>query len=70
MKLIPVPIMDDDDVIEYFMNKSKALTRAITEDEPPALCPYDARWGGRRCKMCDVFMYCPEGAKVNKVVCK
>lgn len=66
--LLDVPIMDDDDVVDYFMAKSKALTTAIANNQPPELCPYQERWNGRRCKgFCDVARFCPEGAKVNKV---
>lgn len=68
IKMIDVPIMDDDDVIDYFMFKANALIEAVNNGIMPKLCDYDERWGGRRCKgYCDVFMHCPEGAKVNKV---
>lgn len=60
--------LDDDLVASYFYDKSKALLEALDNDELPSLCDYDERWSGRRCKgFCDVFMFCPEGAKVNKV---
>lgn len=66
--MIPVPILDDDDVTKYFITKSKALIEAIANDQMPPLCEYLERWGGRRCAgYCDIFFWCPEGAKVNKV---
>jgi len=68
MGLFPVNILDDDDVIEYFMDKSQALINAVNNNEMPPLCPYEERWGGNRCKgYCDVFRFCPEGAKINRV---
>ena len=68
MALIPIEIMDDDKVKEYFITKEYALQTALKENTLPELCPYDERWSGRRCKgFCDVFMFCPEGAKVNKI---
>ena len=66
--MLPVEIMDDDFVREYFLTKAYQLTTALKKGELPELCPYEERWGGRRCKgYCNVMMYCPEGAQVNKV---
>ncbi len=65
--LIPVEILADDFVQEYFLTKACALDRALKTGETE-LCDYQERWGGRRCKgFCAVFMYCLEGAKVNKM---
>jgi hypothetical protein len=65
--LLDVEILPDDIVQDYFITKAAALNEAlktgITE-----LCEYEERWGGRRCKgYCPVFMFCSEGAQVNKV---
>ena len=69
--MIPIAILDDDFVKEYFNTKKKALMDALESDTMPELCPYEERWGGRRCKgFCPVFMFCLEGAKVNKVELK
>ena len=66
--LLPVEILPDDLVKEYFLTKSFLLCKAVDNDILPELCDYQERWGGRRCAgYCNVFMYCPEGAKVNKV---
>lgn len=66
--LLPVPIMPDDEVTEYFLTKSYALITALNDNILPSLCDYEERWGGRRCKgFCNVAQYCPEGAKVNKI---
>lgn len=68
LKMIEVPIMDDDDVTDYFISKAKALKDALANNELPPICDYAERWQGRRCKgYCDVSQFCPEGAKVNKV---
>jgi len=65
--LIAVDILDDEDVTSYFSSKAIELLRALDKNILPPLCPYEERWGGRRCKgYCSVFMHCPEGAKVNK----
>jgi len=64
--LLPVEIMPDDEVQEYFYTKASALQTALKTNESE-LCDYEERWGGRRCKgFCSVFMYCEQGAKVNK----
>ncbi len=66
--MIPVEIMDDNEVKEYFLTKSYALKTALEKNELPEPCPYDERWGVRRCKgYCSVIQWCPEGAMVNKV---
>jgi len=66
--LFPVKIVDDEDVLYYFLDKSSALVDAINSGVLPPLCPYEERWNGNRCKgYCDVFRFCPEGAKTNRV---
>lgn len=68
--LLPVEILPDEQVKEYFLTKSYNLIQAVNNDTMPELCDYEERWKGRRCKgYCDVYQYCPEGAKVNKVDC-
>ncbi len=65
--LLPVDILADDDVQDYFSDKAYALQQALITNTSE-LCQYEERWGGRRCKgYCSVFMYCPEGAQINKV---
>ncbi len=65
--LLPVDILPDDQVREYFLTKSYALNCALITGKTE-LCDYNERWAGRRCKdYCSVFMYCPEGAQINKV---
>lgn len=66
--LLPVELLDDTLVKEYFLTKAFNLCHAIETDTLPELCDYQERWEGRRCKgYCGVYSYCPEGAKVNKV---
>lgn len=61
--------LDNDFVTDYFYTKNKALLEALDKNELPELCNYEERWNGRRCKgsLCEVHMFCPEGAKVNKI---
>ncbi len=66
--LVPVDLIDNDLVLDYFYQKTTALLTALETDTLPGLCPFEERWGRRRCKgFCDVAEFCPEGAKVNKV---
>jgi hypothetical protein len=66
--LLPIPILPDSEVREYFLTKSFALTSALEKKELPALCSNDDNWNFRRCHgYCPVFQSCPEGAKINKV---
>ena len=71
MFLITIPLMPDAEVKDYFSRKAESLLYALQHKELPAMCDYEDRWGGRRCKSyCEVFMYCPEGCKINKVEAK
>ena len=66
--LIDVNILPDNEVESYFHFKKQLLCEAIETTTLPPLCPYEERWGGRRCKgFCNVVAFCPEGAKVKKV---
>lgn len=69
--LLPVDILPDDEISLYFTRKAKMLKRAIEYNLLPDMCDYEERWAGNRCKgYCPVFMFCPEGAKINKVQCE
>ena len=66
--MIPIKILDDDYVQEYFLTKASALITALEKNKMPELCDFQERWNGRRCTgYCAVSRFCPEGAKVNKV---
>jgi len=66
--LIPVDLMDNDLVLDYFYNKTTELLTALETETLPPLCPYEERWGSKRCKnYCNVAEFCPEGAKINKL---
>jgi hypothetical protein len=68
VKLLPIRLLDNDEILFYFYDKYTALTKAIKDDILPAMCDYSERWEGRRCKVgCDVFRFCPDGAQINKV---
>lgn len=66
--LLPVEILPDNEVKEYFLSKFYALDKCLKNQDMGELCDFEERWNGRRCSgYCSVYMYCPEGAKVNKV---
>ena len=68
MPMIPVERLEDNYVREYFLTKSFALLSALKKSVLPEMCPFQERWGGKRCrKFCDVAKFCPEGALINKV---
>lgn len=66
--MLPVEILPDDDVREFFLSKDYALQTCLKNGTIGELCNYEERWGGRRCKsFCPVFSWCPEGCKINRV---
>lgn len=69
MLFLPVEILEDSFVSDYFTAKHNALTIALAANKLPALCDYEERWAGRRCKIefCNVAEFCPEGRKVNRI---
>ena len=69
LDMLPVTILEDEEVIGYFKAKREALLEALDKDILPEMCPYDERWANRRCKgeLCPVHYWCPKGAKMNKV---
>jgi len=69
MIFMPVKILDDDFVKDYFISKEFKLKDALIKNELPELCDYQNRWGNRRCspEFCEVVSHCPEGASMNKM---
>ena len=66
--LLPVEIMPDDEVREYFLTKAFNLCQAVEKDIMPEWCGYEDSWASKRCKSyCEVPEYCTEGAKLKKV---
>ena len=64
--LIPVPILDDDYVINYFNSKDKALRTALETNTMPPMCNYQERWANKRClSYCDMVEHCPEGSAMR-----
>lgn len=65
---IPVKRLPDDRVLEYFNSKAFALVDALDKKALPPCCNNDENWNWRRCKgFCDVYSFCPEGRKINKL---
>lgn len=59
MFLLPVKILDDDDVKDYFSRKAENLLYALQRKEIPTRCNYSENWGGKRCKSyCEVSDAC------------
>ena len=68
MLKIPIPILPDDKVAEYFMIKRQMLLDSLNNHVIPAMCIGEDNWRGRRCKgFCDVMPFCPEGRMINKL---
>lgn len=61
--MIPIPLLPDGEVWDYFTRKGYALIEAMKdEDTMPPECSEDERWGRRKCeRYCEVVEFCPEG---------
>ncbi len=68
LAMLPVAILEDKEVTDYFTAKRESLLNALDKNILPKMCPYEDRWAGRRCKgeLCQVNQWCPEGAMINK----
>uniref|UniRef100_A0A6M3LF92 PD-(D/E)XK nuclease superfamily protein n=1 Tax=viral metagenome TaxID=1070528 RepID=A0A6M3LF92_9ZZZZ len=65
---IPVRIMDDEEVKEYFSYKDTCLKTALAHNEWEYPCTDKESWDGIRCKrFCDVADYCPKGILVKSI---
>jgi len=63
---IPVAILDEEYVKDYFSTKDASLHEALAHgwDFP---CTMQETWGGIRCeRYCDVWDYCPQGIAKHK----
>jgi len=69
LAMLPVTILEDKVVTDYFKTKREALLNALDNGVLPEMCPYEERWANRRCigELCPVHYWCPEGAMMNKV---
>lgn len=57
--MIPIPILDDHYVMDYYRQRQEALQDYVGREEVPPRCSYDERWGGRKCDgYCDVVEAC------------
>lgn len=65
---VPIKMLDNQYVREYFSQKRTALLTALDKQELPELCPFEERWSNRRCKgFCEVAEFCPEGRQMNRM---
>jgi hypothetical protein len=69
--LIKVPIMDENEVLTYFSERSKLLLGYLDRNEMPPMCTSQESWGYKRCRAskwhCEIWEHCPEGRKINKL---
>ncbi len=57
-----IPILPDEEVIEYFDRKKKALEQALRQGYWKQYCSEEETWGGLKCsRYCEVAEYCPLG---------
>lgn len=64
--IIPIRKLPDEEVKEYFADKSKALLDAISKKEMPPICSEDERWGGNKCKgYCIACKHCDYGMNLK-----
>ena len=59
---IPIQILPDEQVSDYFNFKDECLQTALNEGHWETPCSAKESWEGERCKdYCDVWEYCPKG---------
>lgn len=65
VKMLPVRMLPDQEVKDYFTFKAECLSRALRDgwNEP---CTISESWNGERCaRYCDVWNYCSKGKLVR-----
>ncbi len=63
--ILDVPFIEDDVVTKYFGERSVKLLGYLNDNKLPPVCDKEENWNWKRCKTCDVWESCPEGAKIN-----
>jgi len=64
--IIPVKILDDDYVLEWFTEKATILIEAVDSNTLPMACNNHETWNLRKCKKyCNVWQDCPQGVMVR-----
>jgi len=65
---IPVPVIPDEVVIEYFITKQEALNIALEQGHWDWPCNEQECWGGNKCEeWCDVWEFCGKGRLVHDI---
>lgn len=65
---IPIKIIPDDTVRQFFASKADSLEEALAKGECGLPCTSQESWDGTRClSYCDVWNYCPKGILVHQV---
>jgi len=60
--LIPIKMLDDNEVRDYFEGKESELAQALALGGWDIPCNEEENWGGTRCKdYCEVARNCPKG---------
>lgn len=64
VKRIPVPFIDDEELVMDAAIKQSEVAEWMTKDEMPPMCSDEARWYGKLCaEYCDVREICPYGGE-------
>jgi len=65
---IPIPIMPEVEVREFFAYKEDCLTAALGYGEWKRPCNEQECWDGNRCKgYCEVWEHCPQGVFMKEI---
>lgn len=65
--VIPIKILDDKIILDYFEEKRRNLLQALDKGEWQIPCNEHENWGGLKCdRYCDVSMFCPLGIERQK----
>ena len=64
IKYLECEVLNEDEVINYFLNKKEYLLHAIEHEEMPQPCSDRETWNGRRCTAyCEVRHLCDNGGE-------
>lgn len=65
---IPIPMLPDDMIVQYFFIKNMNLMEALEKGEWNTPCSIEESWEGKKCKdWCDVWEWCPKGQAIHGI---
>jgi hypothetical protein len=63
--LLPVPYLEDNKTLDYFLPKRDALLFALETKTLPPICNIDERWNDKKClEYCNAREHCPYGQEL------